>query len=484
MSATATAPAAPAPAGRRPRRRLEDPLRRHDRRGPPDRRPPGPGRLRPRGRPGRPACFFRAIAGHRGRRRPASRSTPTTADPAIPADRERYPVTWGALIHECAHAAHTRWSAPPRAARELVPGRPPAGRIPHRGPPGLPPPRRPPLAPRQRHQADPRRLHRRRRRARQPPRGRRRRRPPAGPRGRRHPRARRDRPGRRQGRGRHRHAHLARLRATWREFHATADDDLRTRTILARRWCRILGLDPDAAPPAPLIITIPSDPAKALARAIEVIAEAVAADFAPPPPPFPPDAAEKREHEKAVRGNAERAAARSSAARPGPGRSPAPATPAKRRPPPPAASPARCARPPPGNAPPSPSPRRSRPAASAWARHSPPGRSVGGPEPSGLRTSSKVHPERVGCKWPARKRTSRLNSATRLPGRLWIIHGPLPRWRAESAWARPRSETGSVHTVTGTRVKSLRWNCPSGRGSARPSGKSGNYGRKLLSWKK
>ena len=42
----------------------------------------------------------------------------------------------------------------------------------------------------------------------------------------------------------------------------------------------------------------------------------------------------------------------------------------------------------------------------------------------------------------------------------------------------------SVHTVTGMRVKSLRWNCPSGHGSGRPSGKSGNYGRKLLSWKK
>ena len=34
------------------------------------------------------------------------------------------------------------------------------------------------------------------------------------------------------------------------------------------------------------------------------------------------------------------------------------------------------------------------------------------------------------------------------------------------------------------RVKSLRWNCPSERGSARPSGKSGNYGRKSLSWEK
>jgi len=32
---------------------------------------------------------------------------PAGCDPAIPTDRERYPVTWGALIHECAHAAHT-----------------------------------------------------------------------------------------------------------------------------------------------------------------------------------------------------------------------------------------------------------------------------------------------------------------------------------------------------------------------------------------
>jgi hypothetical protein len=28
---------------------------------------------------------------------------------------------------------------------------------------------------------------------------------------------------------------------------------------------------------------------------------------------------------------------------------------------------------------------------------------MGSPEPSGLRTSSRVHRERVGCKWPARK---------------------------------------------------------------------------------
>ena len=50
--------------------------------------------------------------------------------------------------------------------------------------------------------------------------------------------------------------------------------------------------------------------------------------------------------------------------------------------------------------------------------------------------------------------------------------------------SRDHAGNGLVHTVTGTRVKSLRWNCPGGRGSARPSGKSGNYGRKSLSWKR
>jgi hypothetical protein len=37
---------------------------------------------------------------------------PATADPASPADRERYPALWGATVHECAHAAHSRWRAP------------------------------------------------------------------------------------------------------------------------------------------------------------------------------------------------------------------------------------------------------------------------------------------------------------------------------------------------------------------------------------
>ena len=80
----------------------------------------------------------------------------------------------------------------------------------------------------------------------------------------------------------------------------------------------------------------PLRPADAIANAIDAISDAVEADFAPPPPPFPPGDAEARA-EKAAAATPSGPPARSSAARPGPGRSPAPATPAKRRPPPPAA---------------------------------------------------------------------------------------------------------------------------------------------------
>jgi hypothetical protein len=38
---------------------------------------------------------------------------------------------------------------------------------------------------------------------------------------------------------------LERLRATWREFLTIADDDARALTRLARRWCRILGINPE-----------------------------------------------------------------------------------------------------------------------------------------------------------------------------------------------------------------------------------------------
>src|SRR6201995_4310407 len=37
---------------------------------------------------------------------------PGDCDPASPGDRDRYPVTWGALVHECAHAPHTQARLP------------------------------------------------------------------------------------------------------------------------------------------------------------------------------------------------------------------------------------------------------------------------------------------------------------------------------------------------------------------------------------
>ena len=65
---------------------------------------PGAGR-------GAPACFIPASAEIEvnADHLPVD---PATADPANPADRERYPAMWGATVHECAHAAHSRWRAP------------------------------------------------------------------------------------------------------------------------------------------------------------------------------------------------------------------------------------------------------------------------------------------------------------------------------------------------------------------------------------
>ncbi|MGO4754132.1 hypothetical protein AB4212_36955, partial [Streptomyces sp. 2MCAF27] len=36
-----------------------------------------------------------------------------TINPRRPGDEERYPVAWGALVHEAAHAAHSLWATPP-----------------------------------------------------------------------------------------------------------------------------------------------------------------------------------------------------------------------------------------------------------------------------------------------------------------------------------------------------------------------------------
>ncbi|GAA2456139.1 hypothetical protein GCM10010191_89330 [Actinomadura vinacea] len=60
---------------------------------------------------GAPGCFIPDLAtveldgAHLGH-------APHTCDPSRPSDRERYPALWGVLVHEAAHAHHTRWSPP------------------------------------------------------------------------------------------------------------------------------------------------------------------------------------------------------------------------------------------------------------------------------------------------------------------------------------------------------------------------------------
>ena len=199
---------------------------------------------------GSPACYLRDI--------PVIEvdgdllgADPDDCDPASPADRERYPVTWGALVHECAHAAHTQRPPPPerranwcQAARQLEESRIEARQAGRR-----PADRRwlrasaaklvladftaaaaEPASPREAGAAAALLLAREDAGILEPA---------------------ETAPVAAKVEAAIGTERLARLRATWREFHATADDDLRTRITLARRWCRILGLDPDAAPPAP-----------------------------------------------------------------------------------------------------------------------------------------------------------------------------------------------------------------------------------------
>jgi hypothetical protein len=234
-------------------------------------------------------------------------ASPGDCDPGSPADRERYPVTWGALVHECAHAAHTRAPIPAegranwcQAARQLEESRAEGRQVTRR-----PGDRRwlratvtrlilgdftaagpAPGSPREAGTAAALLLAREDAGILEPA---------------------ETAPVTAQVEAAIGAVRLGRLRATWRQFHEAADDDLRTIANLARRWCRILGLDPDAAPPAPLTSPLPSDLAAAITRAIEEIAAEAAADFAPPPP-CPPGAAEGREHEQAARGDAGRAA--------------------------------------------------------------------------------------------------------------------------------------------------------------------------------
>jgi hypothetical protein len=231
---------------------------------------------------------------------------PATARPASPADRERYPALWGATVHECAHAAHSRWHAPKgtnaawaAAATALEESRIEARQVTRR--PGdrawlractcqivvrdFAAASVPPASAAEAGQAAALIL------------------------------AREDAGiletaetepvatavAAAIGTGK-----LGQLRQVWREAHATADDDAKAMVRLGRRWCRILGTAPDQ--PAPKADPgqaggPPSPVAEAVGEAAARVAAASAAEFAPPPP-FPPGAAAEREAEK----NARRAA--------------------------------------------------------------------------------------------------------------------------------------------------------------------------------
>lgn len=61
---------------------------------------------------GAPACFMPATATIEVDGVHLGGVDPATVTPGRPSDRDRYPTAWGLLIHECAHAAHSRWAPP------------------------------------------------------------------------------------------------------------------------------------------------------------------------------------------------------------------------------------------------------------------------------------------------------------------------------------------------------------------------------------
>ncbi|MBI0300415.1 hypothetical protein JBE04_39665 [Streptomyces sp. PRKS01-29] len=65
-------------------------------------------------RSGAPAAFYPATAALEIDATLFAPLNPATLNPTRPGDEERYPVAWGALVHEAAHAAHSRWSTPPQ----------------------------------------------------------------------------------------------------------------------------------------------------------------------------------------------------------------------------------------------------------------------------------------------------------------------------------------------------------------------------------
>ncbi|MBB5856420.1 hypothetical protein ACFQ05_26435 [Amycolatopsis umgeniensis] len=109
---------------------------------------------------------------------------------------------------------------------------------------------------------------------------------------------------------------LAKLRAIWRAAHRVADDDATAMIELGRRWCEILGDDPDQPPPDRGTADpgtqpgsgngVPSPLAQAIAATAAAITHAAAADPAPTDPVT--EALEARAAEDAARTNAVTAA--------------------------------------------------------------------------------------------------------------------------------------------------------------------------------
>jgi hypothetical protein len=274
---------------------------------------PGAGR-------GAPACFIPASAeievnaDHLG-------IDPATADPANPADRERYPALWGATVHECAHAAHSRWRAPKgtnaawlSAALALEETRIEARQVARR--PGdrawlracacqivvgdFKAAAAPPSSAAEAGSAAALILARE----------------DAGI-----LEAAESEPVAKAVAAVIGEEKLGQLRQVWREAHRTRDDDARGMVRLGRRWCRILGVQPDQ--PAPKADPSeaggpPSPVASAVGEATARVEDASRAEFAPPPP-FPPGSAEAREAEKKARRQTGDASARVFARDPGDG---------------------------------------------------------------------------------------------------------------------------------------------------------------------
>ncbi|WTW93448.1 VWA domain-containing protein [Streptomycetaceae bacterium NBC_01309] len=63
-------------------------------------------------RSGAPAAFFPTLGQVEVARTVFAPHPPHGIRPAVFGDEDRYPTAWGALVHEAAHAAHSRWTAP------------------------------------------------------------------------------------------------------------------------------------------------------------------------------------------------------------------------------------------------------------------------------------------------------------------------------------------------------------------------------------